>query len=266
MIGTIGVGSPLAIAGLPGLLVVFLFVLAFLGGVVTSTLGPGGILLVIALYVLTPLTSAQVAGTSAGVFFIGVIVGTVSFARSNDIDYAFALVLALASLLGVRGGVRLNRYVSEEVFGLVLAVTVVAVGSNVLYRAYYELDPVYYLDSESTTGLLGVALLGLVIGCVGGLTGIGGAALSVPALVLLGIPIVRALAAGMVQGVFVTASTAASYASAGETIWILVLLFTVPYTCGIVVGWRIAHRVESRLLTLSLGGLLILLSGSIVVI
>jgi uncharacterized membrane protein YfcA len=267
MMGPTTAAAGLAPAGtLPYLLVLFLFVLAFVGGIITAAVGPGGVVFITALYLLTPLAPAEIAGTAGSVFLLGSLVGTLTYARSGDIDYAFALALALASVVGVRGGVWLNTHVSADVFGFLLAAIVVAVGATILYREYHELAPVYNIDPQSGAGLVAVSGIGLAVGCAGGLTGISGSALSVPLLVLLGIPIVHAVAAGLVQGFFITASTATSYALAETTVWSLVVAFAIPYAVGIVVGWRIAHRVESRLLTLSLGGLLILLSGSIVVI
>lgn len=255
-----------SLADLPGSLLVFFFALSFVGGALASSIGPGGILVIVALYLLTPLTSAQIAGTSAGIFFVGSLIGVISYAKSQDIEYALALVLALTSVIGVRGGVWVNRYVSENVFGLLLTGIVLLVGATILYREYHELAPLHQIDSDSLTGLVTVTVLGLIIGCVGGLTGIGGTALSVPALILIGIPIVRAVAAGMVQGLFITASTATSYALTGEIVWALVLVLTVPFAVGIVGGWHLAHRVDARVLKLSLGCLLILLAGSILVI
>jgi uncharacterized membrane protein YfcA len=266
MLGSVLASELIGFSDLSGPLLVFLFVFSFVGGVVTSSMGPGGILFIVAMYLLSPLTSAQIAGTSAGIFFTGSAVGTLSYAQSDDIEYALAIVLSVASVVGVRGGVWLNRHVSEDLFGLVLAGIVILVGANILYREYYGLAPVHSLDPDSLGGMVIVAVLGLAIGCIGGLTGIGGAALSVPALVLLGIPFVPAVAAGIVQGLFVTATTAVSYTIAGETVWPLVVTFAVPFAVGIVVGWQVAHSVDSRVLKVTLGCLLILLAGGIVVI
>lgn len=252
--------------GLTGFILLFLVVLSFVGGIITASMGPGGVLVITTLYLVTPLTPAEIAGTSGSVFLAGSLIGTVSYARSGDIAYRFALVLSLASVIGVRIGVWLNAFVSEDVFGYLLAVIVVAVGANILYREYHELAPVYDLDSRSLEGLVAVSGIGLVVGSVGGLTGISGSALSVPLLVLLGIPLVVAVAAGIVQGVFITASTATSYALVGTTVWPLVAALAIPYAVGIIVGWRLVHRVESRVLKLALGGILIVLSGSLLII
>jgi uncharacterized membrane protein YfcA len=267
MMDSTTVATGLAPVGtLPDLLFLFLVIPAFVGGIITAAVGPGGVVFITALYLLTPLTPSEIAGTAGSIFLLGSLVGTLTYARSRDIDYAFALTLALASVVGVRGGVWLNTHVSPDAFGLLLAAIVVVVGATILYREYHELAPVYDIDPQSPAGVVAASGIGLVVGCAGGLTGISGSALSVPLLVLSGIPIVHAVAAGLVQGLFITASTATSYALAETTVWPLVAAFAIPYAVGIVVGWRIAHRVKSRLLILFLGGLLILLSGSIVVI
>ncbi|MFC6730778.1 sulfite exporter TauE/SafE family protein, partial [Natronoarchaeum mannanilyticum] len=106
-----------------GLLVVLVAV-ALASGVGCTTIGPGGIFATIALYALTPLSSAEVAGT-AHATFIGVgVVGAVGYARSGELlggeGRALAAILSATSVLGALAGARLNAAVSRELFGVLL--------------------------------------------------------------------------------------------------------------------------------------------------
>jgi Sulfite exporter TauE/SafE. len=90
-----------------------LFTLSLCSGIITAAIGPGGVLLIAGLHVFTPLSSAEVAGTSSGAFFIGSILGATKFAQSGEINYRLSGVLSLASVVGVQFGVGVNRFVSE---------------------------------------------------------------------------------------------------------------------------------------------------------
>lgn len=66
--------------------VVVLSVLSFLGGAIVATIGPGGILVVSGLYLLTSVSSAEVAGTSSATFTVGAVLGSLVYGRSGEID------------------------------------------------------------------------------------------------------------------------------------------------------------------------------------
>ncbi len=61
-----------------------LLLLSFFGGVIVATIGPGGILIVTGLSLLTSLSSAEVAGTSSAIFTVGAIFGSLVYARSGS--------------------------------------------------------------------------------------------------------------------------------------------------------------------------------------
>ena len=61
---------------------VALVVIALFAGVGITTIGPGGIFVTIALYVLTPLPSATVAGTAHATFIATGIVASLAYVRS----------------------------------------------------------------------------------------------------------------------------------------------------------------------------------------
>jgi hypothetical protein len=161
-------------AGLSALFLALLVTVAFVAGVVTRSLGPGGVTLIAALHLLTPLTPAQIAGTSGAIFLLGAVVGTAVYARSGDVDPRLALVLSVASVVGLRVGVSLNAAVSDRLFGALVGVILAWAGANTLYWEYRGLDPLFVLDVTTAKGSLVVTALGVAVGTAGGLVGVGG--------------------------------------------------------------------------------------------
>lgn len=234
-----------------------LAVIAFVGGAIVTSVGPGGVFVVTALYALTPLTNAEIAGTSSATFAAGSVLGTAAYARSDHLRPRMAVTLGAAALAGTRVGVRANGLLSRRLFGLVLAGVLVTVGCAVLIRERQELDPVGRVNADTAGGLAALVAIGAGIGFLGGLLGIGGAALSMPALVLAGVPMLTALAVTQVLVVFVAAFTAINYALAGAVAVPLVFVIGAAYLAGTAAGWVLARRFEPGRLRVALGVALI---------
>ncbi|MCH7662232.1 MAG: sulfite exporter TauE/SafE family protein, partial [Euryarchaeota archaeon] len=245
-----------------GILLV-LIVLSFLGGIIVSTIGPGGILIVTGLYLLTPLSPAEVAGTSSATFTVGAILGSLVYARSGEIDWTVAGVVSAAAAAGTWIGVQANAYLSHELYGLVLAAMLAAVGCTIVYREYRDLEPRVELGREGLD-LAAFAGIGLIIGVFGGLLGIGGAALSAPALVLVGVPMLATIAITQVLVLFTALFTTANYLFLGAIVAPLVFLLTGAYLGGVTLGWWLAHRIAAERLKLALGVVLLGLAASLV--
>lgn len=241
-----------------------LAVLSFLGGIIVSTIGPGGILIVTGLYLLTSLSSAEVAGTSSATFTVGAVLGSLVYARSGEIDWRVAGVVSAAAAAGTWFGVQANAYLSRELYGLILAALLAAVGCNILYREYRDLEPRVELG-RSGLDLVGFVAIGLVIGVFGGLLGIGGAALSAPALVLVGVPMLATIAITQVVVVFTALFTTANYLLLDAVVSPLVFLITAAYLGGVTLGWWLAHQIATDRLKLALGVVLLGLAASLVV-
>ena len=129
---------------------VALVVIALFAGVGITTIGPGGIFVTIALYVLTPLPSATVAGTAHATFIATGIVASLAYVRSGELHSQdgrrMAAVLSATSIVGALAGAYLNAYVSQELFGLLLGGFAALVGAVLLYRRLLEeADPEEYL-------------------------------------------------------------------------------------------------------------------------
>ena len=249
-------------------LVVFLLVISFLSGIGITTIGPGGIFVTMALYSLTPLSSGEVAGTAHATFVATGLVGTAAYIRSGEMDVdggrTLAILLSATSVLGALAGAYVNTYVPRPLFGALLGGTAVVVGGTILYREGHGLSPLYTLRVGTRSGTLAVSTLGFSLGVASGLLGIGGPVLAVPALVLIGVPMLQAVAVAQVQSIFIAGFAAAGYLSQGNVSFPLAVLVCVPLLAGVLVGWRIAHLVDPARLKAVLGVALVVLGAALV--
>jgi hypothetical protein len=249
-------------AATPTLLIAGLLVgIAFFAGIGCTTLGPGGIFTTIALYSLTAVPSSTVAGT-AQLTFVGVgLLGSVAYLRSGELaigeNARMAAVLSVASILGALAGAEINAYVSRELFGLLLGGFAVVTGLLIVYRERSTALPQFEVSLTTARGLALLGGLGLSLGGLSSLLGVGGPVIAVPVLVMLGVPMLAALAVAQVQSIFIATFSAAGYALNGAVSIELALLVGVPQLVGAFLGWRIAHRVDPERLKVALGVTLI---------
>ncbi|SEP82006.1 sulfite exporter TauE/SafE family protein [Natrinema salaciae] len=242
-------------------LVLLLVSIAFFSGIGITTIGPGGIFVTIALYSLTPLASSQVAGTAHATFVVTGLVGSAAYLYSGEMNSgesrAIAIVLSGASVLGALVGAYVNAFVPRTVFGVLLGGVAMAVGGIILYRERRGFSPLYELEPLSRSGRLVLAGLGFVLGVCSGLLGIGGPVLAVPALVLVGVPMLLAVAVAQVQSIFIATFAASGYFLQGNVVVPLAVVIGTPLLLGVVVGWRIAHVIDPEKLKVTLGVVLL---------
>ncbi|MEX2570204.1 MAG: sulfite exporter TauE/SafE family protein [Gemmatimonadota bacterium] len=247
--------------GLTPELAVTLAVIALLSGIGITAIGPGGIFVTIALFSLTGLTPAEVAGTASATFIAAGLVGSWIYARSGELgepgSYRLAALLSVTSVVGGLLGAQANTRVSEVLFGLMLGLVVVGIGVVIVYQEWRGLGRRRMIRPSTGSGKLVVLVLGLVIGFAGGLLGVGGPVLAVPALVVLGVPMLLAVAVAQVQSVFIAGFATLGYVLHDAVVWPLAFLIGVPELVGVVLGWRLAHRLEPRRLKIGLGIVLI---------
>lgn len=230
--------------------------LGVLGGVIAGLGGPGGLPVISLLYSHTSLTTAEIAGTSSTIFCFATVFASSMYWYSGDINWRITLTLIPTTLIGTTTGARINPLVPRKLFGIAIAVLIAIIGINIVYREIKGLAPYVELNTDSRVGILAISIVGFAVGLMGGIFGLGGPALSVPILIFLGFPTLQAIGAGLVQGIFVTSSTALNYALSGNISSELALWIGVPYVVSQVVGWYAAQRIETRRLKIVLGGML----------
>lgn len=243
-------------------LAVLLVAIALFAGVGITAIGPGGVFVTIALFALSPLSTAEIAGTASATFVATGLLGSLVYLQSGEFAQGYAremaIVLSGTSIVGALAGSQLNLLLPEEVFGYLLSLFVACVGGVIVYRERVGLKPSNRLDAvpdRQRRILIGV--IGFGIGVLGGLLGVGGPVVAVPALVILGVPMLVAVAVAQVQSVFISGFAAASYASAGAVSIPIALLVGVPQLVGVVAGWKVAHLVDPSRLRVILGIVLV---------
>lgn len=225
---------------------VLLAVAGLVGGIGITAIGPGGVLPTIGLFLFSGLTPSGVAGTAIVTHVATGLLGTAAYARSGQLrdpgTRRCAAVLAGAALVGAPLGVLCNTMVEGRGFGILLACAVVVTGILVWVRDRRATD-----GAERTHIPLGrTASIGFVVAVVAGLFGLGGPMLSVPLLVVAGLPVLSSLAAAQAQSIVIASVGTVAYVVHGAVDWRLAALVGVPELVGVLIGWRIAHALPAR--------------------
>lgn len=249
---------------------IFLLVaIALVGGVCITTIGPGGIFVTIALFVLLDLNPSTVAGTASATFIATGIVGSLAYLRSGQLSgpgaRRAALLLSLASVVGAFAGAQLNTVLDARVFGMLLGGFVLLTGLIIVVRQRMGLTAVETFDLDSTKGGFAMVAVGLAVGLPGGLLGVGGPVLAVPLMVVLGVPMLVGVALAQVQSIFISAFATFGYALHGAIDWSLAILVGIPLLIGTVLGWYLAQRINPNRLKLGLAAVLLALGAYLLI-
>lgn len=240
---------------------VLLALFGFAGGVGTTALGPGGVLVTIGLFLLSGLPPAAVSGTAIATNLGAAVLGTGAFMRSGHLGGAdtrrTAIVLVGAAIVGTPLGVLANAHVSGGAFGILLGVCVAAIGALLYVREHQRRGGPRRAASTEAPGWTVIAPIGLGVAVVSGLFGLGGQLLSVPLLVSAGIAMLPALGAAQAQSIVIAGIGTLGYALRGAIAWPLVLVMGIPLLAGALVGWRIVHAIPADRLRSALAAVLI---------
>lgn len=230
---------------------VLLGVIGVAGGIGITAVGPGGVLPTIGLFALTGLTPSAVAGTAIVTHVATGLVGTAAYHRSGQLrapaTRRTAGWLAGTALLGTPVGIMINSALSPRWFGVLLGTLVITAAILVLVREWSRKPS---LVRHPPIPL--VAGIGLGVGVAAGVIGIGGPMLTVPLLVAAGTDILEALAAAQVQSVIISGVGTIGYLAQGAVDWRLALIIGIPELIGVLIGWRIAHALPTKVLRYAL--------------
>lgn len=224
---------------------VLLALIGFAGGVGITAVGPGGVLPTIGLFALTGLSPAEVAGTAIVTHVATGVLATAAYTRSGHLrepeTRRTALILAAAALAGTPLGVLINTGVSERIFGLVLGIFVALVAALVCYREWRR--PASTRAHPPAPLLAG---LGFAVAVAAGIVGIGGPMLTVPLLVVLGVPVLESLASAQAQSIVIAGAGTIGYLATESVNWPLAALVGIPELAGVLLGWKIARALPAR--------------------
>ncbi|WP_103028700.1 sulfite exporter TauE/SafE family protein [Salinibacter altiplanensis] len=238
---------------------------ALVAGIGITTVGPGGVFVTAALHGLTDLSSASVAGTASATFVATGLVGSSAYARSGELSagpaWEAAVVLSVTGTVGALLGTRLNVLTGDELFGTLLSAFLIGTAGLIAYREWVGIEPGGLLGGSAFSRRVLLGGTGGAVGVMGGLLGVGGPVVAVPALVGLGMPMLRAIAVAQVQSIFLSLFAAIGYGIVGAVDPALALLVGLPQLAGVLLGWRLAHRVPAQQLRIVLAGTLVVVGG-----
>lgn len=253
---------------LPIATAILLAVISLVGGIGITAIGPGGVLVTIALFLLTDLSPAEVAGTAIMTHIGTGVLGSLVYVRSGQLrephTRQLAVVLSLAAIVATPVGVLLNTRISGEVFGLLLAALVITVGASVFHRERQR-RPGDHEAGGRFRGWRSQAAVGAGVALVSGLFGLGGPMIAVPVMVLLGVPMLQALGSAQAQSIVLASVGTVVYLAHDAIVWPLVVLTGVPELVGVWIGWKVAHALPRRPLTYTLAVSLVVLGPVIAI-
>lgn len=238
-----------------------LIAVAIIGGIITGLGGPGGVALATVLYSGTALTPSTIAGTLSTISVVAIIFASLLYMRSGDVDWHIVATLLVVTPPGTWLGVTANPYLSDRLFGLLLGVVTFVIGVTLLYRTRYGLAPVYQITPNAWFGRAVIAVIGFTVAVSGGVLGIGGAAISIPALILFGINPLTAIGSCLIQAILITTTTSAQYIVQGTVAYELVAVLGIPYVLAQYGGWHVAHVVEEPRIKTIIAILLLVMSA-----
>jgi uncharacterized protein len=230
---------------------IWLGAVAVLVGILIGTVGVGGILLIPALELLTPLKVQGAMATALFTFIFTGIVGTWLFQRRGSIDWTLTTPLCLGGALFGFVGAWANARLDANVLALILALLIAGAGVYTLFTGSARRAACFHDRPRRQQALL--FAIGAVTGFGSGLTGVGGPALAVPMLVLCGFPALGAIGASQVIQIVAAVSGSAAHLAHGSVDLRLAALLTLFEVLGVVVGVRLAHVVDPRWLRRGVG-------------
>lgn len=210
-------------------------------GTMIGCTGIGGLLLPPCLLYIAGLDVHTAMATSMLSFVFTGAAGAISYARQGSIDFRVVgwLIAGIvpASILGAWT----NRILSASLLTLLLTAVILASGIHALVSSGPKRPTRQQALAPSV--LLG---LGGLVGFGSALTGTGGPVLLVPMMLLLKVPILKAVGVSQVIQVAVAVSATAGYSVYGGVDFPLGVAVGTVATLGVVAGAHIAHRVPAE--------------------
>jgi len=219
-------------------------------GIVLGLVGGGGSVIAVPLllYVVGMTSVHQALGTSAVAVSLSALGNLSVAARRGIVKWPCALVFSAAGIAGSIAGAHLALQIPGAKILALFGGLMLVIGTLMLVRKNAEGDPDVRLTLNTVRPMAPWLLAtGLAVGLLAGFFGIGGGFLIVPGLMLAtGMTITSAIATSLVGIVAFGATTASTYALAGEVDWHKVMLFVAGGAAGSVLGQLAGTRLSHR--------------------
>ena len=221
-----------------------LLALSFAVGVSIGAVGIGGILLIPALAVFGGLEVHRAMATALFTFFFTGVAGALLFHRRGSIDWRLTVPLSLGALACGFLGAWVNARMGAPALSLILAALIVFAGIYTL--AAHGGDRVAPLAGRPRAQRALLAAIGAFVGFGSGLTGVGGPAIAVPVMVMLGFAPLATIGASLVLQVVASLSGTATNLAYGTIDYRIALPVAVAQLVGAPLGVRIVHAVDAN--------------------
>ena len=227
------VGTLIGIAGIAGFLLPIIFT-GFLGFPLTDAL---------ALSFVSFLTSG--------------ILGTWSYKKSGNLDMHLAFPLCVGSIIGAFMGVKLNLIIPVFTAKILLYIVVLLSGISVLARKENA------GTLTETSKLLGnkwfLIAMGFVTAAICALTGAGGPILIVPLLAAFGVNMRVAVGVSLLNSIAIALPACVGYLAKADSpnLPVFIIASILFHGVGVLLGAKISHKVNLKLLRLLVGSLAI---------
>jgi uncharacterized protein len=233
--------------------------LGFLVGLSLGTLGGGGSILAVPVLVYAAGQDPRDA-TATSLLLVGVasIVGLGPHLRAGRVQVGVGVAVGVAGIGGSIAGSAVNRHLDPDVLLLGFAVLIVVAAWRMLTACptCTEVGEKRALRSGGVDGarakvdvgtVVAVLALGTGIGFLTGLFGVGGGFVIVPALTLvLKLSMPQAIGTSLLV-IAINSAVALSARMATTTIdWAVAIPFVISAVVGVLVGGRIADRIDAE--------------------
>lgn len=219
-LANLGIGGLIGISGIAGFLLPILLS-GFLGMALPDAL---------ALSFLSFLTSG--------------VLGAWSYRREGNLDLVLALPLCTGSLAGALAGVWLNQLIPTAAAKILLYAVVLFSGISVL-RGRKEGQ-----TTEKRLKAPLLVILGFVTAAICSLTGAGGPILVVPLLASLGVGLRTAVGVSLLDSVAIALPACVGYLAQSGDIFMLGVVSVICHGAGVLMGAKLAGRVNLKILRL----------------
>lgn len=230
---------------------ILLLAIAVVVGLCIGAAGIGGVLLIPALQALTPLSIHASMATALFTFIFTGVVGTWLFQRRGSIDWTLTVPLCVGGALFGAVGAWANARLDGHLLSIVLAILILLAGIYTLGGGKGRAEAAFTGQPQRQRMVL--FCVGAVTGFGSGLTGVGGPALAVPMMVLLGFPAIVAVGASQVVQIVASVSGSVAHLNHGTVDLPMAALLTVFEVAGVWGGVHLAHRIDANTLKRAVG-------------
>lgn len=249
-------------------------IVSTLTGVMASVMGVGGgFVNVPTLSIMFSLDAPTAIGTSLVVIFITACSGTMGYARQKRIFFRSAIFLALPAIAGATMGSGATAFIPQAVLFMIFGCILLLIGLRLIFPRipfihHVPLGPSYPEQCQDCFGKCitmrtypaHLVLWGFMSGVLGGMTGMGGGIIIVPALLISGMPIHFAVATSTLVIAFSSGSAAVVHAGLGHISPLLAAVYAAGGFIGAQLGSRVAPRIPAVHLHALLTGMYFVLS------